>query len=166
MKSALNWGFNVPPTKRYCSYAQHSAVMPRPAFITSISNLYWPSPVSSAHSMYWSLETACVHPGPDRPTTWPCELHFCLLTDAMKIKGKLANSGSGWKFHCFLLWLKVMWTLNIRILKQGLYWLRIIQLLLSCYLATFLYSVSDKACCIGTPLLAFQRWRFICWQYQ
>lgn len=82
---------------------------------------------------------------------------FVLLTDAMKVKGKMANSGSCWKHHYFLLWPRVFWTLNIWILKQGLY---------SCFsAATFLYSVSDKAYCVGHSLL-FQRWKFICWQYQ
>lgn len=60
---------------------------------------------------------------------------FVLLTDAMKVKGKMANSGSCWKHHYFLLWPRVFWTLNIWILKQGLYWVRIIQLLLSSHLS-------------------------------
>lgn len=117
------------------SYAQHSAVEPRPAFITSISNPCWPSPVPPAHGTHWSLEPALADPGPGRPTTWPHKLHFCLLTDAMKVKGKMANSGSCWKHHYFLLWPRVFWTLNIWILKQGLYWVRIIQLLLSSHLS-------------------------------
>ena len=60
------------------------------------------------------MATALAAAGPDRSATWPSKLHLCLLNDAMKIKGKLANSDvSRWEMHYFLVWLKVPRTIFI-----------------------------------------------------